>query len=56
VDRIIIGQTAEKRILNKAITSNEAEIISVIGRRRVGKTYLVRTVYKDKLAFEIPGL
>jgi AAA+ ATPase superfamily predicted ATPase len=56
MDNIIIGRTAEKEILNKALASNEAEMISVIGRRRVGKTYLVRTVYENKIAFEISGL
>ena len=56
MDNIIIGRTAEKEILNKALASNEAEMISVIGRRRVGKTYLIRTVYENKIAFEISGL
>ena len=31
-------------------------MISVVGRRRVGKTYLVREVYKDNLAFQLSGL
>ncbi len=56
MDKIIIGRTAEKEILHKALVSNEAEMISVIGRRRVGKTYLIRTVYENKIAFEISGL
>lgn len=56
MDTTIIGRTAEKEILNQALESYEAEMVSVIGRRRVGKTYLVRTVYKDKIAFEIAGL
>jgi len=56
VDKIIIGRIAEKEVLDKALTSSEAEMISVIGRRRVGKTYLIRRTYKDKIAFEISGL
>ncbi|MFK7946216.1 MAG: ATP-binding protein [Saprospiraceae bacterium] len=56
MEQPIIGRTEEKVILHKALNSNEAEMISVIGRRRVGKTYLIRTVYKDYIAFEISGL
>ena len=52
----IIGRTDEKEILYKALTSTESEMISIIGRRRVGKTYLIRTIYQDKIAFEISGL
>ena len=31
-------------------------MISVIGRRRVGKTFLIQSVYREHLAFEISGL
>lgn len=56
MNKTIIGRVEEKEVLNKALASTEAEMISVIGRRRVGKTYLVRTVYEGKIAFEISGL
>ena len=36
--------------------SDEAEMISVIGRRRVGKTFLVQQVYKKHIVFEISGI
>ena len=52
----LIGRKAEKEILRKALMSKESEMISVIGRRRVGKTYLIRTAYADKIVFEISGL
>lgn len=50
-----IGRTEEQAVLNKALKSNRAELISVIGRRRIGKTFLVKTIYKDHLAFELTG-
>lgn len=56
MNQLIIGRKEEKKILEKALHSTEAEMISVIGRRRVGKTYLVRTTYKDNIVFEISGL
>lgn len=52
----LTGRASEIATLQKALASPEAEMISVIGRRRVGKTFLVRTVYQDQLAFEISGL
>ncbi|WP_194846807.1 hypothetical protein [Candidatus Neptunochlamydia vexilliferae] len=40
----VIGRKEEKEILNKFFTSNNAEFMAVYGRRRVGKTYLIRDV------------
>lgn len=52
----IIGRRSEIALLNEALASNEAEMISVIGRRRVGKTFLVQEVYKNHMVFEISGI
>lgn len=38
----LTGRQAEQAILQKALQSEEAELVAVIGRRRVGKTFLVR--------------
>ena len=43
-------------ILQKALHSDEPEMVAVIGRRRVGKTYLVRSAFGDHLDFEITGV
>ena len=51
-----VGRTREQEILQKALESNEAEMISVIGRRRVGKTFLVKSAYKNRIDFEITGI
>lgn len=50
-----IGREQEKDILEKALQSNRAEMVSVIGRRRIGKTFLIKTVCKDHIAFELTG-
>ena len=47
---IMIGRTAEIAILDKAYHSPKPELIAVIGRRRVGKTYLIRSFFKDRIA------
>lgn len=40
----VIGRAAEKEILQKIEKSGEAELVAVYGRRRVGKTFLIRNV------------
>lgn len=47
--RNLIGRLEEKRILEAAIESNSAELVAIYGRRRVGKTFLVRTVYEKQI-------
>lgn len=52
----MIGRKDELLILNKAFQSSEAEMIAVIGRRRVGKTFLIRHAYKGKIDFDLTGI
>ena len=52
----LIGRENEQSVLQKALQSDEAEMLALLGRRRVGKTFLVRTVYAQQLRFEITGL
>jgi uncharacterized protein len=52
----IIGREAEIKVLHEALASSSAELIAVYGRRRVGKTYLIRTVYEKELILELTGL
>ena len=52
----LIGRVEEQEMLKKALASPKAEMISVIGRRRVGKTFLIQSAYKDKIDFEITGI
>lgn len=35
--------------------SNEAELIAIYGRRRIGKTFLIRNFYQKELIFEFSG-
>ena len=52
----LIGRVEEKKILENALLSHQAEMISVIGRRRIGKTFLVKSVYDKRIDFEITGI
>ena len=52
----VIGRKDEKKVLANSYDSGNSEFIAIYGRRRVGKTYLVREVFADKFTFEISGL
>ena len=43
----IIGRRDEKKLLKNRLLSKEAEFITVYGRRRVGKTYLIKHAIKS---------
>jgi AAA+ ATPase superfamily predicted ATPase len=53
--QIIIGRIQEKAKLDKILESNQAEFLALYGRRRVGKTFLIRQYLKNYLVFEISG-
>lgn len=55
MNRPIIGRKEEQAILRRALESPEAEMVAVIGRRRVGKTFLVNAVYSEQLVFDLIG-
>lgn len=44
----IIGRSREKKELDDAFNSNDAEFIAVYGRRRVGKTFLIKNFFQGK--------
>jgi uncharacterized protein len=51
-----VGRKKEQEVLQKALDSHEAEMVSVIGRRRIGKTHLIKTIYKEQIVFELTGV
>jgi AAA+ ATPase superfamily predicted ATPase len=52
----IIGRKNEIEELGELYKSDRAEFVAVYGRRRVGKTFLVDEVLKDKITFRHAGL
>ncbi len=52
---MIVGREYEINTLRKMLNSNSSELIAVYGRRRVGKTFLIREVYKKHIVFELTG-
>ena len=52
----IIGREHEQDILQHCVESPRAEFIAVYGRRRIGKTYLVKQYFKDSFDFYTSGI
>ena len=52
----MIGRKEAIRSLEWDMEKEEPQFVAVYGRRRVGKTYLIRTFFKDQFAFYHTGL
>ena len=52
----LIGRKKEQEILLDALQSDKAEMIAVIGRRRVGKTFLIKNTYQQRINFQFTGI
>ena len=52
----IIGRKTEKKELDKIFNSSKAEFLAVCGRRRVGKTFLIKEYFEKELVFSVSGL
>ncbi|MCB0737400.1 MAG: ATP-binding protein [Bacteroidetes bacterium] len=53
---MIVGRKHEKRIFSKLLDSSKSEFLAVYGRRRVGKTFLIRNYFEQKFCFQLTGL
>jgi predicted AAA+ superfamily ATPase len=52
----VIGRTYEKGELKRLLTSDKSEFLALYGRRRIGKTYLIRnSCQKASFYFELTG-
>lgn len=52
----ITGRKAEIKLLQSLLEKEESSFVAVYGRRRIGKTYLIRQVYQKETVFECSGL
>ena len=55
MERAIIGREKEKTDLKKYISSEQSEFVAIYGRRRVGKTFLVKELLEGKFTFRMTG-
>lgn len=52
----IIGRKSEQDTLARIYESRQSEFVAVCGRRRVGKTFLVREYFEQEMVFQTSGL
>jgi len=52
----VIGRQKEVKILKELLGKRGSQFVAVYGRRRVGKTYLIRKTYKSDIRFECTAM
>ncbi len=52
----ILGRDAEKIRIKEIVNSNKPAFVALYGRRRVGKTYLIKEYFKNEFTFYATGL
>ena len=52
----MVGRKEETKTLLRALSRHESQFVAVYGRRRVGKTYLVRKAFGNEFAFYHTGI
>ncbi len=45
----VVGRKEEQLILSKVLWNQEAQLVAVYGRRRIGKTFLIKSFFADKI-------
>ena len=51
----LIGREKEIAQLKHIVDSNRSEFVVIFGRRRIGKTFLVRKFFEDRYHFSYVG-
>jgi len=50
---LLVGRVSEIKTLQEALVSSDSEMIAVIGRRRVGKTFLIIDIESFLIAADV---
>lgn len=53
---MLIGRKHEQSLLKLCVESKRAEFIAVYGRRRIGKTFLIKQYFNNKFSFYVTGI
>lgn len=52
----VIGRVKEQKRLMELYGSGKPEFVAMYGRRRVGKTFLIRQIFENEFIFDLAGL
>ncbi len=55
MNEAIIGRVKEIQVMQGLKDSPKSEFLAVYGRRRVGKTYLIRNIFENDFVFQLTG-
>ena len=55
MEKLIVGRLREKALFEECVKSGKPEFITVYGRRRIGKTFLIREYFNDRFDFYCTG-
>ena len=53
---MLVGRENERKRLKDLLETDKSEFVAVYGRRRIGKTFLIRESFDYEFAFEHTGL
>ncbi len=53
---MLVGREKELNLLEKITKDDNPHFVAVYGRRRIGKTYLIREAYKSRFTFQHAGI
>ena len=56
MNEVLFGREKECRLIKEYLNSGRSEFVAVYGRRRVGKTFLLRQVLGDAVCFYFTGM
>ncbi|MBR1786814.1 MAG: AAA family ATPase [Paludibacteraceae bacterium] len=53
---MLIGREQQQQLLLSLLDKDDSQFVAIYGRRRVGKTYLIRETYNTRIVFQHTGL
>jgi uncharacterized protein len=53
---LLVGRNDEVKRLRSLLLNKESDLVSIIGRRRVGKTFLIKQVFHNEILFQVTGI
>lgn len=55
-DKLFVGRDEELSTFDEIFSKNQSDLVVVLGRRRIGKTFLVKNAFKYKFDFHFTGV